>query len=56
MKFKKPVIPGDQLILKSEFVKRKMKIWLMKGEAFVDGELVASAEFKLATIPVPEDE
>ena len=49
VKFKKPVVPGDQLILKSTFVKRKMNIWFLKGEAFVDNALVASAEFKLAT-------
>jgi len=49
VKFKRPVVPGDQLILKSSFVKRKMNIWFMKGEAFVDGKLVTSAEFRLAT-------
>lgn len=54
VKFKKPVLPGDQLILKSEFVKRKMKIWFLKGEAFVDDVLVAKADFKLATVKLPE--
>lgn len=54
VKFRKPVIPGDQLILKSEFLKRKLNIWMLKGEAFVDDELVAKAEFKLATVPVSE--
>ena len=49
VKFKKPVVPGDQLILKSAFIKRKMNIWFLKGEAFVDDKLVATAEFKLAT-------
>jgi 3-hydroxyacyl-[acyl-carrier-protein] dehydratase len=51
VKFKKPVEPGDQLILKSEFIKRKLNIWIMKGEAFVDDKLVARAELKLATVP-----
>ncbi len=54
VRFKKPVVPGDQLILKAEFVKRKMNIWLLKGQAFVDDHLVAKAEFKLATVPAPE--
>ncbi len=54
VKFKKPVVPGDQLILKSEFIKRKLNIWVMKGEAFVDGKLVAKAEFKLATVSLPD--
>ena len=54
VKFKKPVVPGDQLILKSEFIKRKMNIWFLKGEAYVEDQLVAKAEFKLATVPLPE--
>ncbi|MCG8335076.1 MAG: 3-hydroxyacyl-ACP dehydratase FabZ [Proteobacteria bacterium] len=53
VKFKKPVVPGDQLILKSEFVKRKLNIWLLKGEAFVNDELVTKADFKLATVSLP---
>ncbi len=53
VKFKRPVVPGDQLILKSTFVKRKLNIWFLKGEAFVDNRLVANAEFKLATLTVP---
>jgi len=56
VKFRKPVVPGDQLILKSEFLKRKLNIWVMKGEAFVDDKLVASAEFKLATVAAPTEE
>lgn len=52
VKFKKPVIPGDQLILKSEFIKKKLNIWFLTGEAFVDDKLVARADFKLATVPI----
>lgn len=51
VKFKRPVVPGDQLVLKTEIVKQKMNIWFLKGEAFVDDKLVASADLKLATIP-----
>lgn len=54
VKFKKPVVPGDQLVLKAKFVQRRRNIWFMKGEAYVDDKLVASAEFKLATVPAPE--
>ena len=49
VKFKKPVVPGDQLIIKAEKIKQKMNFWVFKAEAFVDDKLVASAEFKLAT-------
>jgi 3-hydroxyacyl-[acyl-carrier-protein] dehydratase len=54
VKFKKPVVPGDQLILKSEFIKRKLNIWVLKGEAFVDDKLVAKADFKLATVSLSD--
>jgi 3-hydroxyacyl-[acyl-carrier-protein] dehydratase len=54
VKFKKPVGPGDQLILKSEFIKRKLNIWVLKGEAFVDDKLVAKADFKLATVSLSD--
>mgnify|MGYP001546228542 CR=1 FL=1 len=54
VKFKKPVIPGDQLILKSEFIKKKLNFWMLKGEAFVDDQLVAKADFKLATVAITQ--
>jgi UDP-3-O-[3-hydroxymyristoyl] N-acetylglucosamine deacetylase / 3-hydroxyacyl-[acyl-carrier-protein] dehydratase len=44
-KFRKPVIPGDQLYLEVEFINRKSKIVMMKAKAFVDGNLVSEAEF-----------
>lgn len=43
-KFRKPVVPGDQLILKVELLVTKRNLWKFKGEAFVDDKLVASAE------------
>ena len=43
-RFKKVVIPGDQIILKAT-IKRKLKgIWKFETEAYVDDELCASAE------------
>lgn len=47
-RFKKPVSPGDQLILEVEVVKAKRGIWKFKAEAKVDGELVASADLMCA--------
>ena len=43
-RFKRVVVPGDQLRLEVEFVKRKRSIWVFNGKATVDGELAASAE------------
>jgi len=51
VKFKKPVEPGDQLILDAEIVNRKRNIWFMQATASVDGAVVCSAEFKLAMVP-----
>ncbi len=52
VKFRKPVVPGDQLQLEVVPL-RKGKIFKMKGIARVDGAVVSSAEF-LATM-APRD-
>lgn len=43
-RFRKPVVPGDQLILKLEMIKQKRTIMMMSGKAYVDDNLVAEAE------------
>jgi UDP-3-O-[3-hydroxymyristoyl] N-acetylglucosamine deacetylase/3-hydroxyacyl-[acyl-carrier-protein] dehydratase len=43
-RFKKPVIPGDQLHFKLELVSLKRGICRMNGKAFVDGTLASEAE------------
>ncbi|WP_087022920.1 3-hydroxyacyl-ACP dehydratase FabZ [Thaumasiovibrio subtropicus] len=47
-KFRKPVEPGDQLMLEVEFVKERRGIALFNGIAKVDGAVVCSAELKCA--------
>ncbi len=47
-KFRKPVVPGDKLVLTLEVIRHKTSIWKLKGTASVDGETVAEGEF-LAT-------
>ena len=44
VKFRKAVVPGDQLIIEVVPL-RKGKIFKMKGEIRVDGNVVSSAEF-----------
>jgi beta-hydroxyacyl-ACP dehydratase FabZ len=44
VKFRKAVVPGDQLRIEVVPL-RKGKIFKMKGECFVDGNVVSSAEF-----------
>lgn len=48
-RFRKPVLPGDQLRFELELLKRRGPVWSFKGNAFVEGVLVAEAEL-LATI------
>jgi UDP-3-O-[3-hydroxymyristoyl] N-acetylglucosamine deacetylase / 3-hydroxyacyl-[acyl-carrier-protein] dehydratase len=43
-KFRRPVTPGDQLHLKLTLLKLKHRTSKMRGEAYVDGQLVAEAE------------
>lgn len=43
-RFRKPVVPGDQLIYKLELLKQKRTIWIMAAKAYVDDVLVAEAE------------
>lgn len=47
-RFKRIVIPGDQLQLSVEIVKARRDIWKFKGTATVDGELACSAEIMTA--------
>jgi len=58
-KFRRPVVPGDQLRLEMVVLKRKHTVAKMAGRATVEGVLVAEAEVmcKLAdkeeTLPAP---
>lgn len=42
-RFRRPVTPGDQLILSAEVARRKSGMWQMETMATVDGAVVASA-------------
>lgn len=45
VKFRKPVVPGDALVLEVVPLRKGGSVWKMRGEAKVDGEVVAEAEF-----------
>ncbi len=49
-KFRKPVTPGDQIILEAELVEKKSRYVSIKGKAFVDNKLAAEAEFMAAVV------
>ena len=44
-KFRKPVLPGDTLILKTEVVQNRGAVWRFEGRAYVADTLVAESSF-----------
>ncbi|AOE50353.1 3-hydroxyacyl-ACP dehydratase FabZ [Kangiella sediminilitoris] len=47
-RFKKPVEPGDQLLMEVEVIKRKRDMWKFSAKASVDGKVVCSADLMCA--------
>jgi len=43
VKFRKRVVPGDQIRFEDEALRTGGRVWKMAGKAFVDGDLVAEA-------------
>jgi beta-hydroxyacyl-ACP dehydratase FabZ len=48
-KFRKPVVPGDQLRMEVDIIQSRGKIFKCKGKATVDGKVVCEAEFMAMT-------
>ena len=49
-KFRKPVVPGDQLIIEVEIVKTKLSVMQVKATAKVAGIVVTEAEMMFAFV------
>ncbi len=49
-KFRKPVVPGDQLIMKLKLVQKKLGAFKFEATAHVDGAIVAQAELQAALV------
>jgi UDP-3-O-[3-hydroxymyristoyl] N-acetylglucosamine deacetylase/3-hydroxyacyl-[acyl-carrier-protein] dehydratase len=49
-KFRRPVTPGDQLLFQITLLKLRKGTSKMRGEAYVDGQLVAEAELMAAVV------
>ncbi len=43
VRFKKPIVPGDQLVLEARFMVRRRGIWKFECRALVDDEVVCAA-------------
>ena len=50
VRFRHPVVPGDQLLFEMKVLKHKGKIWKMGGQASVGDKVVAEAEFMAAFV------
>ncbi len=48
VRFRRPVVPGDQLILELTMLRSGKKVWKMAGKALVEGNIVAEGEFMAA--------
>jgi len=48
VRFKRPVVPGDQLAIDVKLLKHKGLIWKAQGSAMVDDELACEAELLAA--------
>jgi beta-hydroxyacyl-ACP dehydratase FabZ len=50
VKFRKPVVPGDQLYLEVELVKARSRTGQVRGKALVDGKVVCEADLMFAIV------
>jgi len=48
-RFRRPVVPGDQLILEIDFDRRIRDIWRFDARATVEGQVAADARLMVAT-------
>ncbi len=54
-RFKRPVVPGDQLVLHSRLLKSRAAMWKFSTEARVDGQLACTADMMAAPRSVADD-
>jgi 3-hydroxyacyl-[acyl-carrier-protein] dehydratase len=54
-RFKRPVLPGDQLIMEVEITRRARGIWKYAARGYVDGNLAAEAELMCTYKMIAED-
>ncbi|MBF0425772.1 MAG: 3-hydroxyacyl-ACP dehydratase FabZ [Magnetococcales bacterium] len=48
-RFRKPVVPGDQLRIEMTLLKRRGDVWRFSGQALTDGDIAAEAEVMAMT-------
>ena len=55
VRFRRPVVPGDQLRLEAEVIRLKGRTCKLQGRAYVDGKLVAEGELMASIQPRPKE-
>lgn len=50
-RFRRPIVPGDQLILTAEIMKDRGQIMVLRCEMYVEGELASEAEMIAKVFP-----
>jgi 3-hydroxyacyl-[acyl-carrier-protein] dehydratase len=53
VKFRRPVVPGDCLLMEATVLRSKMNIGWVAVEASVDGQFVCSGELSFSIVPAP---
>jgi 3-hydroxyacyl-[acyl-carrier-protein] dehydratase len=52
-RFRRPIVPGDQLRIEVDVLRHKGRVWKMKGQVLVEGELAAEATLLSSISPKP---
>jgi 3-hydroxyacyl-[acyl-carrier-protein] dehydratase len=53
VRYRRPVIAGDQVVLKGEVLRLRSKMGSLKGEALVDGKVVCQGQMTFALADRP---
>ena len=56
VRFRRQVVPGDQVEIEVELVRKHRPLWKLKGRAMVEGQLAAQAEFSAVEVDTEADE
>ncbi len=51
-RFRRQVVPGDQVLLEVELVRHRRPLWKLRGTARVDGQVAAQAELSIVEVEV----
>lgn len=50
VRFRRQVVPGDQLVMEVEILRRRGMFWKMQGSARVEGQVAAELEFTVVDV------